>query len=456
MKKLLPITLCLLMVMASASFATNTRVLTMGENNEILLDEANIWLYPARIYDYPDLAIAEFKGYSSGFATKGTEQFDGDDYYFHDFGVHWKFGEEKPFVLGTYFSNSQGQTDDEAYLGALMLPVGLGNSGYDYPSKAGFYDLFPSGLFGQVPDLDYFSTDYTNRRIGLFYGRMLGQQKFGFSFQYLHSSAKYEEDNGNGLEDERDQSFTRFNFGLGLTDGQGKWDLGANIQFITWTDKVWDFSNDVIYERTKPSGNIVFDVNGRYFYQYNSVITFVPHGRIMFGKFESEAYTAVDDVDAYVSKYNLLSLQGGWGMNYQPTANMLAVLDFGIAYSKLDEEFTNNDVDPVEVDEDNVKVFTLPYFRLGFEGEVFSWMDARFGATSYWRNFEREGIADGATDWKETENGPANMTYLGFSFHWGNLTVDTWSDPELFLEGFNFISGDGQDMNAGISALYSF
>ena len=57
------------------------------------------------------------------------------------------------------------------------------------------------------------------------------------------------------------------------------------------------------------------------------------------------------------------------------------------------------------------------------------------------------------------ENFPDNMTYLGFSFNWGNLTIDTWSNPELFLNGFNFLADDNDEddeMNAGLSAIYSF
>jgi hypothetical protein len=55
-----------------------------------------------------------------------------------------------------------------------------------------------------------------------------------------------------------------------------------------------------------------------------------------------------------------------------------------------------------------------------------------------------------------TEKEAENQTYLGFGFHWGRLHIDTQTDPDLFLRGFDFITGNGggSDMNARISAVY--
>ena len=80
-------------------------------------------------------------------------------------------------------------------------------------------------------------------------------------------------------------------------------------------------------------------------------------------------------------------------------------------------------------------------------------MDVRLGATSYWDRYSRENTDPVIAD-KYNANYSNNDTYLGFGFHWGNLHVDTYTDPEIFLEGFNFISGGESDMNFNISALY--
>ena len=104
MKKILLLTIFTLMILSLSSFATDTRVLTMGDNNNILMDDANIWLYPSRIYNYPDIATAEFSNYYDRVSVS-------DDMYVYDeqitrLGVNWKFGGDNPWVLGTYFHNN--------------------------------------------------------------------------------------------------------------------------------------------------------------------------------------------------------------------------------------------------------------------------------------------------------------------------------------------------------------
>ncbi|MGH8016025.1 MAG: hypothetical protein ACREBV_07535, partial [Candidatus Zixiibacteriota bacterium] len=84
MKKLIFLTLALALLMSTAAFASQTRVLTMGDNHVVLTDDANIWNWASRLNDYPNLAIGEF-GYT-GFSN------------FHQFGVHWQFEEENPWI----------------------------------------------------------------------------------------------------------------------------------------------------------------------------------------------------------------------------------------------------------------------------------------------------------------------------------------------------------------------
>ncbi|MBD3403727.1 hypothetical protein GF420_12585 [candidate division GN15 bacterium] len=448
MKKVLTITLCFVLLLSAASFATKTRVKTMGDNNEILLDEANIWLFPSRLFDYPDVAIADFNS-SDGyvFPDKDAEVYSGNDFYFHEFGVHWKFGKDKPFVLGTYLYNSVGQYYDEAYLGAQYWPVGLGMLINQFGGS-----IFNSSEWG-VPD-----DDLSNKRISLFYSRELGGHKFGFAFHKLHSSERDEDDEGNTTFDE---SFSRYNFSLGLTEASGMWDVAAHVQMITWKDKGYGVppggSEATELDQTKPAGNMTFTVLGRYFKQMNPVITLVPHASFVYGKFESEDYFVGGYVeDPNTNKLNTLAFTVGGGMHYQPSAGMLAVIDFGLSYAKADFEFVNAQGTEDVTDETNTTILTLPYAKMGFEGEVFDWMQVRFGATTYWRDITEEDIEDGETDDKDFTRFPDNMTYLGLEFNWNRLTIDAWANPEMFLDGFNFISGSTNEMNAGLSAIYSF
>ncbi|MEE8577783.1 MAG: hypothetical protein V3T31_11060 [candidate division Zixibacteria bacterium] len=466
MKKLITITLCLILVMSAASFATKTRTLTMGDNNGILLDEANIWMYPARINDYPDIAVGEF---SAG--DYEGEKYDGDDDYFSEFGIHWKFGSDNPWILGTYLYNSQGEFGDDAYLNAILWPVGLA-------SHADDVEPFGSSQWG-FPD-----TDYSNKRISLFYGRKLGGYNFGFAFHKLHSSYRAENDDGNNY---MDQSFSRYNFSLGLTEGMGNWDLALHVQMQTWRDKqlIDDAGTWSELDKTKPAGNTFFQLMGRYFpAPINPSLRLVPHVSLSFGKFETEDYydgSGSSPTDYWLTpnteKMTAFIVDLGSGLHYTPAAGMLAVMDFGVSYAKLTNEWADLEANGSgtssgfdETGEDKYTMWTLPYMKIGFEGEVLKWLKVRMGATTYWRSLSEEWsfTEDGAAvDYdpdepvKWVERWPANKTYLGLEFNWGNLTIDTWTDPDLFLHGFNFISGEREDdgdgrMNAGLSAIYSF
>lgn len=459
MKRAVILTLCMLLLAGASSFATNTRVLTMGENNTILLDEANISLYPGRTFQYPDIALAEFSYRSIPDFRLNT------DATVAQFGVHWKFGKDNPWVLGTYLYNNEAQIGDEAYLGGFNWParldrIVLGGSYYlDAVSGIGQSFLFSSGIWGQAPtDLIGFD-GYSNRRVGLFYGRQLGGNDFGFSFDYLHSGWSTVVDG----QDEDEMSFRRFVFGLGMTDDAGLWDIGAHLQLIGWKDK--EFATPAAggtpsqLDATKPSGNLLFDIQGRYFYEYNPMITFVPHAGFVFGKFETEDYQygGPDGFGFYATpeteKLNVLSFDVGSGMHYSPSAGVLAVIDVGVNYLKADFESNEDDgTGTFQKYEFNTKVFSLPYLKLGFEGEVWDWLTARFGATSYWRNWKFE---DPEANDEEKWNFPSNETYLGLGFNFGRLHIDTYTDPELFLNGFDFITGSGaSQMNFQLSVLY--
>ncbi len=381
MKRLLTVTLVLLLVMSASAFATGTRVLTMGDNNTILEDDANIWLFPGRMFNYPNLAIGEFSGND-----------------FNEFGIHWKFSEDNPWVLGTYFSTLPFVEPEDYFGNDLVI--------WDFPGSGG---TLPS-----------------NRRVDLFYGRQLNSTNLGIHVGYINSSRSYD------TADKTEEKFSRYLFGFGLTSGSGDWDLAGELVLGSWTDK-----DSVGTDSTEADGHLDFSIMARYFYQYNPNITFVPHVMLATGKHGAKYARDTSEV-----KSTRTLLDFGAGMNCTPASHVLAVLDVGFQYEKKKNEFTDDNA-TTEISQTDV---VLPYWKIGFEADVFRWMDIRMGATSDWLS-------------RKVENGTklsmaANQTYLGFGFNWGRLYVDTWADPELFLDGFNFISGRSNDMNWQISALY--
>lgn len=390
MKKLIFITLILSLMLAMSAFASRTRVLTMGNNGTILVDDANIWQFPGRINDYPGLAVAEI---GSGDVTQ--------------FGVHWTYNDDNPWVLATYFDNmSPLQTDN--LMGGTLVPF------------------------------DFALLD--NRRINLLYGRMMGGNAFGARFSINQSSREFSSSASTPYK----ESFGYYQLTLGLTSAARDWDLALNIGMGSWTDE----DNNLVENNS--NGYYDFSVEGRMFWT-GPTMTHVPHAKLMVSKRGIDDYNGTTSAQ-FTTTFTGTMFEFGIGQVYTPSNNVEAVLDFGFMYSSIKHKFedvgtaTNNF-------ERKDKVTTVPFFKLGLDAEVFRWMDVRFGATSNW-NRETDDQSTSTVTSELKFNRAMNATYMGFGFHWGNFHVDTYADPQLFLEGFNFISGGNQDMNFQISATY--
>jgi hypothetical protein len=415
------------MVLAGASaFATETRTTVMGENNMIMVDDANMFMFPGRVNNYPNLALGEF----------------GMNDEFYNFGVTWQFNEENPWVLGTFVSY-------EPQFGPYSF---WGNDLAQFP----YYYFYDANMALAPSNEEQLSSTYP-RSMQLLYGRKLGGHNFGFSLDVVRASWKAEEDSGSVViaDFTPKQSFNQYTFGLGLTEGtSGKWDIGFSFMTGGWTNE--DEDGDKINE---PSGFMDLALAGRYFWVRNPKVTLVPHARFAIGKRGAEWFNDPDDA-AYNTKdeYSLTGFDLGCGMNYTTAPNMMAVVDFGIMYETIKAEYSGGDSISVASKGERKETFVVfPYLKLGFEGEVLSWMDVRLGGyTTLWSN-SYKWESDFEVD--ETYNTPSTSTYFGFGFNWGKLYLDTESDPEMLLKGFNFISGggsddDGFDMNWRVSLLY--
>ena len=426
MKKVLIAILGLVTLASASAFATQTRTLVMGENDMIMVDDVNMFRFPGRVNNYPNLVLGEFIGSS-----------------FYNLGVTWQFNDDNPWVLGTFVSYypQYGPVNWDDY-DMADFPL------YSYPWFDDYYwdyDRAP----GNTEELD----EHYPRRLHAIFGTKLGGNNFGFSAEAVRASWEAEEADPD-IEDppiHPKQSFHQYTFGLGLTEGtSGKWDVGLSFMTGGWTNE--DEEGNKINE---PSGFMDLSVNGRYFWVQNPKITFVPHAMFGIGKRGVEWLYAADvSTDNTKAEWSGMMFDLGFGMNYTPAPNMLAVIDFGFSRESVKGEFSGDTLN-IEVGEHKESYFVFPYMKIGFEGEVFSWMDIRVGGTTtLWSNVEKTE-SDFVVDQKD--NTPSTSTYFGFGFNWGKLYLDTYTNPELLSEGLDFISGNGDDgvyMNWMVSLVY--
>ena len=337
MKKALILTLVMLMVMSLSAFATSTRTLTLGENNNVLLDDNNIWMYPSRLFQYPNIATGEFAREAYG------ESLDNN---FYNFGVNWKFGEKKPWVLGTYFSTGN---DQSPFLFEQDSPYGMPVPGFSYFS---FFNEF--GLSSPSPTPQ--NSVSSDRRMDLLYSRKFGTYLFGFGFNFIHASGKSEV-----TSNEASASYGNYGFTLGLTPEDGKWDVGINFSLGSFKNQ-----DSAGHQYLKSDGYSDFNVYGRYFYKYNEMITLVPHAAVGFGshgvKYDS---TGIGFFDGRDLKTKRTFFEIGGGMNYRPVNGVLGVLDLGIEYDKVKDEFVRPDTT------EEFSEFYFPYWKIGTRRNCF-------------------------------------------------------------------------------------
>ncbi|MEZ5357985.1 MAG: hypothetical protein R3F48_04080 [Candidatus Zixiibacteriota bacterium] len=399
MKKTLILTVLVAFLLGSFAFATETRVATMGYVNNIVKDDANIWMYPSTINYYPNQFGAEF---------------DGNDFY--EAGAHFRFNEDNPWVLGAYFS-----TDD--YYHSIL--------DYYYATKA--------------------VSPYADQRIHLFYGRNLNEMPFAVAIGYYADSYKNEDTTTANNEE---TSLKRFEIGFGLSPMQGKLDLGLGISMTTWTDKDYYNGTVGVVDMTKPKGNMEFALTGRYWMDPIGKAVFVPHGALYYEKQGIELYgyngTAWVLGSTITDKEFVIDL--GLGMNYEASEDVLLVTDFGIMLESYKTEVDYADAAATDT-ESKDKYTTLPYFKIGIDAKVFKWMDLRAGVSSYWvsETWEPNDVTKRKWGWG------ANDTYFGLGFHWGDLELDAWVDTDFVENGPYFISGDEtSSMFERVSLTYYF
>jgi len=382
MKKFIILSLAFVLLLSFAAMATNTRVNTMGYNGMIVIDDSNIEMFPSRLIEFSNLAIGEFSSSD-----------------FREFGMIWKVSDNSNWNMGAFFSTQTGLGD-----------------------------------FGFVPSFGMYPT-YFNDRIDFYYGRELGNNKFGFRFEY--QNAGYEETDTLSTNFDDTEKLNHMNFTFGLTEGSGQWDVAVNFGIGSFTNE----ENDSTIN--EPDGISNFGVVGRYFMVKNPNYTLVPHAGISMDKFGWK------DVGAdYAEVYKMTYIELGCGFNYTPSNNVLAVLDVGFALDSWKEEYT----DATTTDEYKYATTTIPYFKLGLDAEVFKWLDVRFGMQSDWHREKEEINYNNLNEWKY--NYVYNESIVGLGFHWNRLHIDTEANPDFFIEGPDFLSGASEDMSWSLSVLY--
>ena len=243
MKRLLILTILGVFMLGAAAYATDTRLMTMGEAYQIVKDEGNVMWLPQTIAMYPKVV--------------GADIWDGDVARFYG---HMMFQEEaeNPMTFGFYFYD---YNDDK--------PLGAPYVGYD---------------------------GYTlqHNRLDIVFGMKMGESPMGIGLEYDQASHKFEG------TDQSEQSFSRIGLTFGATLMENRLEAGAKIRFASWTNKASDGTESV-----QPDGDMLLALYGRYWMDPMGKWTPVPHFAFMMNKEGIKGVTTNDKYSETTTGFDL-------------------------------------------------------------------------------------------------------------------------------------------------------
>ncbi|MDP8229168.1 MAG: hypothetical protein P9M15_06925 [Candidatus Electryoneaceae bacterium] len=270
-----------------------------------------------------------------------------------------------------------------------------------------------------------------DQKIDLFYGWDMNGMPLGAQLSFYGNSHEMD-----ASADKSVESVTGFELRFGATFADNL-ETFFGFSTVSWTNE--NANGDMV---TEPNGNTDIEFGARYWHEASNSYSLIPYiGFAMVG----EGYK--DAADNEVTDSGMI-LNIGVGNNMYIDDNIMAVADVGFMYGSFTTEVTAGG-SSVENGYGN----TYPYFKIGLEAEVTSWMDFRMGAHKSWNGlFVESNNGDDTENWGYAETD----LYVGTAFHFGNLDIDAQVDPNFLTRGPNFISGQSGDMASRISLCYTW
>jgi hypothetical protein len=387
--------------------ATATRVIGLGgpNTNYIIKDASNPAIWPQLVQDWPNFAGAEFF-YGPWQPVYNS---DGD---LIDSTRSWDF--QKAYLNYSFDANKS------------VLSV-------SFDKLPGIRSMFTGEEYMAVPrELDTLVGDAS--KLSLTYGQPFGDSKVGASISLQQHSGKIKNE-GVGYPS-AEMSAMLLGINLGFTTMENKLDLAAGIEFLSFKDKYDTVTNK------ENDGSMALNFAGRYWYQYGDKTALVPNIRFTTMK---DAWKA----DTFGVATTKTDIKLGLGHNWTPVENALAVFEVGVDLTSKKVE--NKNVHPHSTHKTTFN--SLPYWRIGFETSIFSWLNGRLGAERGWVNTtdDNKSMQEPSTAFSQTS------TYLGATAHWNRLYLDLVVNPGFLNHGPYFVSGNSSsDLFSRVSLKYDF
>lgn len=280
-----------------------------------------------------------------------------------------------------------------------------------------------------------------DQKLGLVYGYDLGgDMVIGLGLSMYGNS--YKAEITKPAENKTETSASGLGIDVGFSMMKAL-DLGLFFNMYSWTHNAAD--GKVISEG---SGNSDFGLSGRYALEMSPTYKLIPYfGFGLMGEGWKGGPAGADGDEQTVST---MVLDLGLGNNMHFADNkVMAVAAVGIQMINATDEFKPK-VGTATTDKDNHSA--IPYFNLGVEGEMYSWLTLRMGAEKMWHGRTTEDTDGNKESWGNVMDG----YFVGAAFTFGGLLIDAQVNPGFLLSGPNFVSGNANDIATEVTLTYYF
>jgi hypothetical protein len=414
LSKALLLSVLVVSLVASASFATTSRVQALQAANYIN-DDSDIFRWYGTLPSYTNMVMVEF-GQAMGSTGPGG------------------LGSVTPSYQAIGFTHNWGEDHWLGTWGVFLLNNHVGDGSFFLNNPRGTPDM-SSLFFSDVISM-------TTTKFVFSWGNEL--EMFSYGLNFTRSDTSVELPGG----DQEDINFTTVGGGVRLDIGEDAYGDVALTFGFAGGDTLGGFEN----------GSAI-DLAARLFWEFTDDATLVP-----FVEWSTYDYALDDPSPSTGSKVNDFKL--GASLNFDVnTSNML------IFATEL-EFFGWEPSNVATGDQEKLDITHLPKFILGLESDITSWLTTRIGATKTMAKYEYTDAAGDEWVWTGPNGdlpapydtafpeGSDFSWYLGAGFHLGEWDLDAVVEPDVpFRMGYwltGYGAGDADPPVARLSGTYRF
>ncbi len=401
MSKFFKITLAAIMIAAVAvpAMATESRLGALGDVDNYIEDDANIFKWPATLPSYANLVIVDIDDNTTG-----------------KYGFIYGLGEYGDYgTIGLFFMESThgpNNIDDPGYWSGTWVASGMLDNKYD-----------------------------------MVYAYEMDKMSLGLRFSRASWDSLYD-DGSDETVDTRAYTTIGASVRMDVNDDMYA-DIGFDYTMASYTDETAG-ADDI----TDDPGTMM-RFNGRIFYDYSETITLIPYigfGMAEFNHTQDGDYLGGPGSNGNGMKAMMFDL--GIAANFEVNEDNMLV--FGIEpmkYMKLEPSEYDDTFDGSY----EHTMMTMPRFLLALETDVKDWLTIRTGCTKTLSKTKETNDNGSVETIEETDEAPFDW-HLGLAFHVCDFDIDCVLAKETPFVLGNWLTGYESDdyVVTRMSAVYHF